>query len=250
MNRKRLISIVVAAVIICTLAIGAMELYTMRGAVNVGLLEDQRGIFGDGELLAENLGRPVNIRYYEDYASMRRDIESGWLDIFTCTVFDHVANDFGALAVAAIKCDYVLAGNVRDDITVVGVFDEYVSSLLLGNTRALRDKKFSILKIEESDAEVYLKEGIIDFAVFRGSAPESLERDVKLSQLGYSHDMLLVRKDFILKNHMVTRAIFNSTDALSNRLPEPSEISGAINYVFLMKGIERRGDYVDYVYYE
>lgn len=58
-------------------------------------------------------------------------LESGWL-VYSCTVFDHVANDFGALAVAAIKCDYVLAGNVRDDITVVDRFDEYVSSLLLG----------------------------------------------------------------------------------------------------------------------
>lgn len=82
MNRKRLISIVGTAVSYLHLG------HWSHGAIHHAGRRKRRpsrgseGHFGDGELLAENLGRPVNIRYYEDYASMRRGLRVGLAGIF------------------------------------------------------------------------------------------------------------------------------------------------------------------------
>ncbi len=222
-----------------------------KATTYIGLLKDDAYLFEDITKIKEALNGEVQIIYYENYEAMLPDILSGKLLIFERPLLDFLSNRQDAKAVAAIPADYILAGILRSDVSQIGVSEKNTASILIDSSTMLKDKKISILQVPENEILPLVREGTIDFAIFRNSVPEGLTEDIRLSSLSLESDVLVVKNNLLEKREALPDAIFQSFNPKHEelqKLPSREEIKNAVNYLFKIGSIKQRGQYEDYVH--
>lgn len=252
-NENIISAAVIAVAFLLAAVFAAAGFFTKSDALIIGMFEDQRGFFDKKEVIEAAVGRPVTFRYYDSIETMKTGIASGELDIYVSPVFEFIASCSDAKAVATIESDYVLALRSRLGTPAqVGITEKYISTMLIKNSNRLDSKKISLLNIPKSSLVPYINEEIIECAVFRGEIPEELSdiltADVRLSELGFKHDLIIVRNSLLLKYDDLVSAIFSASTKISPRLPDEAEIKNAEFFLFQIGEIKKRSDYQHYVH--
>lgn len=220
--------------------------------ITIGLYKGDAFPFASTQEIREATGTDVEIVYYQDFDDIREDILSGRLDIYICSPFEYISEEYPAIAIAAIESDYILAGTINKLPVQVGVSEKPISTLLVANSPSLRETKLQLTKFHTEDIPGGMKEGAIDFAVFRNRIPKGLQVpiDIKLSELGISHDYLLVADSLIQLYPQVIKAIYASLLPKYHMLPPEHEFDAIINHLFKYRFIPKRRPYTDYVHIE
>lgn len=220
--------------------------------ITIGLYKGDEFIFSSTQRIRESTGTDVEIVYYQDLNEIQEDILSGRLDIYVCSPFEYIAQEYPGIAVAAIESDYILAGTIKKTPVQVGICEQAISTLLLANSPKLHSTKLQLTKFNSEDIPGGMKEGALDFAVFRNRIPKGLQIpiDIRLSELGISHDYLVVSNDFIKVHPQAVRAIFASLLPKYHLLPPEHEFDKIINHLFKYRFIPKRRPYTDFVHIE
>ncbi|MDO4754239.1 MAG: hypothetical protein Q4A41_04470 [Bacillota bacterium] len=247
------LKIITISLVVITVAIALFSVFHERNNLNIGLLEGQEKMFVQVEKIVTVTGKNVHFRYYSGYEDMKKDVLSGELDLYIAPLFEHIVNPQNHLAVAAVQADYILAGKYRKNPIPVGVSEPHIAKILIDNAKDLKNKKYSVLRVRDDEKIAYLDEEVIDFAVFRNRIPKILEERgfspiIKLSELGFTHDVLCVKKELLLRYDGLVEAIFLSSALNSHMLPSEAEIKNAIQYLFKTGAITERRRYTDYVH--
>lgn len=244
--------IVAVCIVMATVAILTAFSHGMD-SIHIGVLLEQKDFFPQTDKITESTGKNIIFHYYGSYEDMKKDIASGVLDIYTSPLFEHIVDTHEHLAVAAIPADYILAGIERKNPTPIGVTEYRISGILIRNANALKDRKFTTLFIEEEEKIPFLREKIIDFAIFRNQIPQELEEQgfsqvIALSELGFHDDVLCVKKELLLRYDSLVESIFMSSSLDSHMLPSEEEVKNAVQYLFKSGAIPERKEYTEYVH--
>lgn len=220
--------------------------------ITIGLYKGDDAIFSSTQKIREATGTEVEIIYYDNVGDIREDILSGRLDVYVCSPFEFIAEEYPAVAVAAIPSDYILAGRISKTPVQIGVCDGAISTLLVANSKTLANTKLQLIKFKAEAVLSGLKEGALDFSIFRNRIPKGLDLsiDVKLSELGVSHDYLVVTSDLIRLYPQAIKAIYASLLPQYHALPPEHEFDLIINHLFKYRIIPKRRPYTDFVHIE
>lgn len=253
MKTRQIGTLIVALSIVAGAIIAGIDLFHGLDQIHIGLLKGQEDFFIQTDKITASTGRNVSLHYYDHYEEMENDIHAGALDIYISPLFEHVVNPGQGIAIAAIKADYILAGKERKNPTPIGVTEYHISKLLIGNAKALKETKYTSLLIKEEERDSFLKEEIIDFAIFRNEVPRKLADQgfvpiISLSELGFQNDVLCVKRELLLRHDTLVEAIFLCSSLDGHMLPSEAEVKNAIQYLFKSGAIKERGRYSDYVH--
>lgn len=247
--------ILIALALLATAALTVFGLSGGRGAVSIGLLKGQENYFSSAEELTARIGEEVELRFYDSFEDMKSALLSDELDIYVSPLFEHLIHPNDALAVATVPTEYYLAGSFRKDPIPIGVSESLISKILIDHSGALKDRRLSLLRVDEREKEVFYREKIIDFTVFRGKLPDGYDESdfdaiETLSSVGYTYDVLCVKKELLQSHRGLVAALFLSSSNQSHLLPTESEIQEAVKYLFKTGAITERKRYPDYVHIE
>lgn len=231
----------------------AFYLFFPESRIRIGLFRDQEHFFEETALIEQSTGKRVLIKYYDSFEQMKPDILSGELDVYVSPLLEHIVNSDNAYAIAAIPCDYILAGSFRKTPSPVGISEDYISTMLLHYSAELKNKKYSVLRVREHEKKHFLNEEIIDFAVFRNTVPKELlvsgfSPVTRLSNIGLKHDVLCVKKELVYKHDLLVESLFLSSSFDLHLLPSEDEVKLAVQFLFQNGFIKERKRYLDYVH--
>ncbi len=240
-----------AVALILTAIFAAAGFFGRSDALLIGMFEDQQNFFDKKEIIEAAAGKPVEFRYYDSVEAMKIDIASGALGVYVCPIFEFIASGADGKAIATIEAEYVLAAAQELGTPAqVGITEKYISTYLLQSSNRLDSKKISLQSIDAESKIPFINEGIIDCAIFRTKAQAGLLVDVRLSELGFRHDMLVVSNNLLLKHDGIVKAIFSASSKISQRLPSEDEIKNAELFLFQIGAIKERRGYQHYVHIE
>lgn len=226
--------------------------------LSVGLFYDQKNLVKNEE--------NFEVIYYNNPDEMRHDILSGKLDVFCCSAFELIKNKYQAKPIASVAAEYYLIGYQEAKTPEIGVFEKSISTILYQNLPQDLSAGANAIVFKYNDLKPYLKERVIDYAVFRSSQKYVSDEEVinslnlkqfskkgqikvfgKISDLGYTADLICVSKKHLGKNDMVIRELYNSF-YIPNLLPKRQEVEGVVNYLFKNGIIKNRINYSDLIY--
>lgn len=247
-------SLVIVAICVVAAVIAVFIAFSHgSGEIHIGVLKEQKDFFTQTDKISASTGKTIVFHYYDHYKDLRAAASAGELDIYFSPLFEHIAHPGESLAITAVQADYILGGRQRKEPATIGINETYISKLLMEHAQGLRGVKYTTLFIEQEDVVPFLQEEIIDYAIFRDHIPQKLRQQgveplIALSELGFRHDVLCVKKELLLRYDTLVESLFLSSSSDSHLLPPEDEVKNAVRILFQSGNLTERKRYTDYVH--